>query len=90
MLSAKFDAATCLVESLTSANNHIYANAVTDGGSIAIAAVSGGLDGADLSAANSDGLVSGQNADAGIGADTTKLHLILETEVGPNTTWTAN
>ncbi|TLU61844.1 hypothetical protein FE810_13580 [Thalassotalea litorea] len=89
-LSVKFDNSGCTVDVLTFANNHVYAKDVTDGGSIDISTTSGALDDADLTAANADGLVSGQGVDAGIGADTSKLMLIEESQVGPNSTWTAD
>ncbi|WP_394176456.1 chondroitinase-B domain-containing protein [Thalassotalea litorea] len=90
VLSLKFDSSSCDVDTLTYADNHVYAKDVTDGGSINIHTTSGALDDADLTAANADGLVSGQGVDAGIGADTSKLQLIEENQVGPNSTWTAN
>ncbi|WP_185968084.1 chondroitinase-B domain-containing protein [Thalassotalea sp. PS06] len=89
ILSVKFDNSGCTVDVLTFADNHVYAKDVTDGGSIDLSTTSGALDEADLTAANDDGLVSGQGVDAGIGSDISKLHLIKENEVGPFTTWTA-
>lgn len=48
----------------------------------------GAEDGADY-VQDGDGLVNGNGVDAGVGVDTSILHLILESEVGPGSTWTA-
>ena len=48
----------------------------------------GGEDGATF-IQDADGLVNGSGPDAGVGVDTSTLNLILESQVGPGSTWTA-
>ncbi|WP_143873105.1 chondroitinase-B domain-containing protein [Catenovulum sediminis] len=68
-------------------NNHVFVSDVTDGGSVDISTVSGDVDGAETTT-NADGLVSGTGAQAGVGADVSKLYKISADEVGPGSTWT--
>jgi len=73
-------------------NNHFYSANLSQSGTFdfngaAADNVSGAEDGATFTQ-DADGLVNGSGADAGIGVDTSTLNLILESQVGPGSTWT--
>lgn len=79
-------------------DNHFYSQDLTDdasadafdfnGATGADGNIAGAEGGAEI-VADGDGLFNGDGADAGIGADTANLTVILEENVGPNTTWEA-
>ena len=74
-------------------NNHFYSAILSQSGTFdfngAIADnLVGAEDGAEFTL-DDDGLLNAAGASAGIGVDTSILHVIAESEVGPGSTWTA-
>ncbi|MEL7369157.1 MAG: chondroitinase-B domain-containing protein, partial [Myxococcota bacterium] len=74
-------------------NNHIYSETLSQSGTFNFNGrpgdnLVGGQDGVAFTV-NDEGLLSAGGASMGIGVDTSMLHLITETEVGPGSTWVA-
>ena len=80
-------------------NNHVYSASLSDSGSFDFNGVGAGVDGnigadgtedgATLTAPDTNLLVEGAGADAGIGVDIDILNFVEEASVGPNSTWVA-
>ncbi len=90
---ALLDAGCSLSATSTFNGNRFYSAALSESGSFDF---NGGLanntvgaeDGATFSQ-DSSGLVNGSGPDVGVGVDTSTLNLIEESQVGPDSTWTA-
>ena len=75
-------------------NNHFYSDTLSESGNFNFNGAApadnlvGAQDGAEF-ILDAEGLLNASGASAGIGVDTSLLHVIQESEVGPGSTWTA-
>ncbi|MEM7674370.1 MAG: chondroitinase-B domain-containing protein, partial [Myxococcota bacterium] len=94
IIDGDFTTASCAIDAASNFdNNHIYAQTLSQSGTFDFNGrpgdnLVGGQDGAAFTV-NDQGLLSADGASAGIGVDTSMLHVITESEVGPGSTWVA-
>lgn len=74
-------------------NNHFYSETLSQSGAFNFNGAAGDnlvgpQDGATFML-DANGLLSATGASVGVGVDTSTLHVVLESEVGPGSTWTA-
>ena len=93
MTEGRFVTDGCGIDAATVFNNNNFYSATLSQSGVfdfyggAANNVYGAEDGATFTQ-DADGLVNGSGPDAGVGVDTSTLNLILESQVGPGSTWT--